>query len=215
MKTLQYSAVIFDLDGVIVDSMSHHRDAWVQTHNDFGIPFIEEMYDTIEGMGTEQIVHTLFGAETTSTIEKIVEQKKKTFRESFKNNPLVVLGAQQFIEYLLKKEVPIAIATATPKHDMEMVRDTFDWIDAIQTIVLGEEVAHNKPAPDVYLEAARRLSINPTTAIVFEDSIPGIQAGKAAGMTVIGVATTHDANDLHMADFIISNFGDDILRQLF
>lgn len=213
--TKKICAAIFDLDGVIIDSLPHHHQAWRASSQMAGVPFVEELFEKTFGMRNEDIIPTLYNITDIERITEISNHKEKSYREAIKNEARFVPGFPGFIAFLKSKNIPVAIGTSAGKENVDLVFDILNLAEFFSTVVRGDEVLHGKPAPDIFLEAARRLGTNPENTVVFEDAIPGIQAANAAGMTSVGVATTHPADQLQMANFVINNFTDTTLHQLF
>jgi HAD superfamily hydrolase (TIGR01509 family) len=180
-------ALIFDLDGTLLDTMAVHRQAWRETMEEYGIEVTQELFDSFGGQTTPDIVAGLedrFGRSLPG--DEIALAKDQAFvRHAPLIQPIhpVLEIAQQYADSL-------AMGVATNEHFgvANIVMRTTGLSSLFQTMVTVDEVDNPKPAPDIFLECARRLGVQPSECHVFEDSRFGIAAAEAAGMTVSDVA---------------------------
>ncbi len=181
-------AVLFDLDGTLVDSMW----VWSQIDIDYlgrhGLTVPEGLQQDVEGMGfTEVAVYFKERFHLGDSVETIKKSWQDMAMEQYSSQVLLKPGAESFLRYLKKQGIKTAVASSNSLPLIEAaltgrgVRDCFD------VIITACDVKKGKPAPDVYLEAARQLCTEPSACLVFEDIVPGILAGKAAGMEVCAV----------------------------
>ncbi len=184
-------AMIFDLDGVLIHSMPMHVVAWERYLGSLGIT-VENLEARMHGKRNSELVWDFLG-ETVS--EEAAFQhgraKERLFRELLLKEDLSrfqVPGVSEFLER--HKEVPKAIGSNAEPENINFALDRFNLRPYFQAVVNGLEVERPKPFPDIYLKAADHLGIKPEHCIVFEDSPPGVEAGIAAGMRVVGVETT-------------------------
>ncbi len=185
-------ALIFDMDGVIVDSNPVHRKAWEAYNRRFGIETTEAMHQRMYGKRNDQIVRDFFGANLTAA--EVFEHgaaKEALYREMMR--PLLpgafVPGLRPFIER--HSDMAIGLGTNAEPPNVKFILDESGLAPLFQAVVDGHQVKNPKPAPDIYLEVAHRLNVPPAECVVFEDSHSGVAAAIAAGMRVIGVRTTH------------------------
>jgi len=187
-------AVIFDVDGLLVDSEPY----WHQTTEAFfkkhKKPFHQSIHSHIRGRGLHDIIeyfkkeHGFVG----DTEALVAERKEMLYKLLFKDVVLME-GAEELIKTLYKKGMPLAIATsAHTKDKLELMLNKFGILKMFKFFVSGEDVQKAKPAPDIYLKTAELLKISPEYCLVFEDAPNGVIAGKAAGMTVYGINKEED-----------------------
>lgn len=204
-------SIIFDLDGTLVDSMWLWHDIDVEFLEKRGHTLPETYQHDIEGMSfTETAVYTkeLF------RLEETVEELKSIWNEmaiqKYSYEVTFKPGAEEFLHYCRKQGITLGIATSNSRELVDAVISALGFQEDIQVIVTACEVAHGKPAPDVYLEAARRLSAEPGRCLVFEDVPMGIKAGKNAGMKVCAVEDPFSAHQREekrrLADYYISSY---------
>lgn len=193
MNNNQKIAVIFDMDGVIVDSNPLITATWRT--------FFESYQITLSD---EQLNHYVFGRMGKETLQLVFEQDLDEAQlatylqevgagvlEKYRAEGTIVPGFKQFVEKLLAAGIQVAIATSSPIANVKVVMEMAGTTDLITTITDAGQVQHSKPHPEIYLKTAEKLGIEVTNCVVFEDSFSGIQSAKSAGMQVIGVTTTH------------------------
>lgn len=182
-------AVIFDMDGLLIDSEPYWRqttEAFFAKHNK---PFSDEVHRHIMGRGLRDIIEYFkseWGFEG-DTDAMIVERKELLYTYLLENLTLME-GAEELIRALHEKNIPLAIATSG--HSVEKTKQIvqkFDLEKCFSVFASGDDVQNAKPAPDIFLKAAELLNIDPIYCLVFEDAPNGVRAGKAAKMTVYGV----------------------------
>ena len=207
MKTL---AVIFDMDGVIVDNHRYHLTSWLSFFERHNIDMNEAEYKKrVNGRVMHTVLPQLLGRELSSEeIRSLGEQKEEAYREAYRADILPTPGLVTFLKELQQNDIPRAIATSAPPANVNFTLDNTGLRAYFPVIVDDTMVTHGKPDPEVYLLSAEQLNMPPAWCIVFEDAILGIQAGKNAGMYVVGVATTHTREELQdtEADYVVDNF---------
>jgi len=185
-------ALIFDMDGVIVDSNGVHRDAWIEFNARHGIETTEAMLGRMYGKRNDEIVRDFFGAHLTPA-EAFARgaAKEALYRERLAPNlpHLLVPGIRNFLE--AHQHLPIALATNAEAANAEFVLQRTGLNPLFRFVIDGHQVQHAKPHPEIYLRAADLLGVLAAECIVFEDSEAGVTAGLAAGMPVVGILTTH------------------------
>ncbi len=200
-------ALIFDMDGVIVDSNPVHRDAWRAYNLRFGIKTDEDMLRRMYGKRNDDIVRDFFGAHLPA--EEVFEHgaaKERLYREmmSGRVEEWLVPGVREFLAR--NAGLPIGLASNAEQGNVDFLLDAAGLRPYFRVAVNGHMVANPKPHPEIYLRAAGLLRTRPENCIVFEDSHGGIEAARAAGMRVVGVRTTHEA--MGNVDLEIENFLD-------
>lgn len=182
-------AVIFDLDGTLIDSM------WVWTQVDerylgrFGIEVPEDLHKQIEGMSFSEgaVYFKEHFHEITDSVEEIVaEWNRMAFLMYVEEVPMKP-GAEAFVKKIRRLGLKTAIATSNSRHLVETILKVHGLQDAFDAIVTDDDVPHGKPDPYIYLEAAKRIGVEPKECFVFEDIVMGILAGQRAGMKVCAV----------------------------
>jgi beta-phosphoglucomutase family hydrolase len=185
-------ALIFDMDGVIVNSNPVHREAWEAYNRSLGIETTEEMHERMYGKRNDQIIRDYMG-DHLSDAEAFEHgaAKERLYRELIgpKLEQSLVPGVRQFLTR--HSGTPMAVASNAEAANVKFVLEAAALRPFFRAVIDGHQVSNPKPAPDVYLRAAEMLGAEPRNCLVFEDSYSGVQAALAAGMKVVGLRTTH------------------------
>lgn len=201
-------AVIFDMDGVITDNAEFHKKAWKKFCASYGIPFNDEIFNTLFfGKTNLQVLPILFGKKLTpAEIGRFSEQKEIIFREIFQPEMKPVAGLVPFLEELHTSNIDIALATSAPPENIEMILGGLGIKKYFKVIVDDTMVSQGKPNPEVYLKASLLLGKKPSECVVFEDSLSGTQAAFDAGNIVVALTTSILASEHKYYHHIISDF---------
>lgn len=200
-------AFIFDLDGVIVDTAKYHFLAWKKLANSIGVDFSEEQNEQLKGVSRVRSLEKILnwgGIELTE--EKFMELMAKKNNDYLNHvnkmdDSEVLPGVTEVLDYLKSENLPIALGSASK--NARNILQKVHLFDVFDTIVDGTNVTKAKPDPEVFLNAAQQLNIEPNECIVFEDSVAGVQAANIANMISIGIG---DKEVLHEADFVFNDF---------
>lgn len=201
-------AVIFDMDGVLVDNNPYHRQAWHVFTKEHGFSLTDdELKRHVYGKINSEIIYYLFGKEVSpKEIKKYSLQKEKIYHELYGQHIEPVPGLIPFLDLLQSNHISRAIATSSPPINVTFTLDGIGAKKYFDVIVDDTQVTKGKPDPEIYLTTAKALDVLPADCIVFEDSLSGVESARRAGMRVIGLTTTHTASELADADLIIENF---------
>lgn len=203
--------IIFDLDGTLVDSMWMWAKIDEEYLGSFGIALPDDLQEKIEGMSFSE---TAVYMKVRFCLSDDLDTIKRTWNEmacgKYRHEVPYKEGAQAFLRQCRRQGMKLGVATSNSRELAENAAQSLSFYDYISCIVTACEVKKGKPAPDVYLEAARRLGVRPEKCLVFEDIAAGIEAGKAAGMTVCAVEDAYSAKsrDLkqRLADYYIESY---------
>ena len=197
---------IFDWDGVVVDSEALHLKSWKLLADSESLAFSPDQFKTSFGMRNERVISELLQwTQDPKQIERLSLKKESHFRALIKKKGISILpGVEPFLQTLHKHKVPCAVGSSTPRLNITSALEILGIEHYFKAIVTAEDVRIGKPNPEVFLLAAHRLNRVASYCVVFEDAPVGIEAGIAAGMTVIGVTTTHPAKALKGAKKIVS-----------
>jgi beta-phosphoglucomutase family hydrolase len=206
----QSFALLFDMDGVVVDNISYHFDAWRQFAGKYGFHLSDdELTRYVNGRIAREILEYLFRRELSpEEVHRYTEEKEDVYRELYRPHLKPAEGLISFLQDLQLNGIPTAIATSAPYTNVSFTLDGTDTREFFGEIVDARHVRRGKPDPEIYLLAASRLGMPPEKCIVIEDALLGVQAGLNAGMKVIGVTTTHTPEELSNTHHIIRDFRD-------
>ena len=202
---MQTWAAIFDWDGVIVDSSRQHERSWEhlagEEHRSLPVGHFTRSF----GMKNEKIIPELLGwTHEQQEIRRLSLRKEELYREIIRRDGIRALpGVLEWLSQLRDASVPCAIGSSTHRLNIETTLDKLGLVEYFCAIVSAEDVSHGKPHPEVFLLAAQKLGVESSQCVVFEDAHVGIEAARAAGMKVVGVATTHPSDSLNDADRVV------------
>lgn len=203
--------VIFDLDGSLVDSMWLWRAIDIEYLGKFGIPLPEDLQSRIEGMSfSETAVFFKENFPIPDSLEQIKETWNRMAWDKYANEVPLKPGIPDFLSHCRERGIKLGIATSNSRELVTNVVEAHNLKDDFSCIMTGSDVTKGKPAPDIYLAVAEALDVTPERCLVFEDIIPGIMAGKAAGMKVCAVEDAYSAHDREkkkeLADYYIESY---------
>lgn len=204
LRESRAKALIFDMDGTLVDNMPFHLRTWVEWARGEGVDLPEpELLSKTHGTIGE-VVRRLFPHVTSEAeVHELGEKKEAYYREAYRPHLKLIPGVAEFLEEARRKGIPMAVATAG---DWTNVRFTLDGTEIrhyFPVIIAGEDVKHGKPHPEVFLKAAARLEVEPEDCLVFEDSPAGTEAARRAGMKAIVVNQMNDRKDFGAHEHVL------------
>lgn len=191
------AAVVFDMDGVLIDSGAHHRASWTALCADIGVTPPPDFWRLTIGRPAEEAVQHLLGRRMTpSEARTLGARKRDHYVRLARRGILPIVGVTAFVSELARLGVPRAVATSATRGDLERLLTAIGIRRHFSVVVTAEDVRRGKPDPEVYLLAARGLRLPPAACLVFEDAPVGVHAARAAGMRVVGVTTAHSDAEL-------------------
>lgn len=204
-------AVIFDLDGSLVDSMWIWKDIDIEYLGRFGIELPDKLQNEIEGKSfSETAVYFKERFNIPDSLEQMKEDWNKMAWEKYMHEVMLKPGADVFLNYCLDKGIKLGIATSNSRQLVEAVAEARGFGKDFDCIMTACEVEKGKPSPDIYLAVADRLEVDPAQCLVFEDITAGIMAGKNAGMRVCAVEDQYSLHQTEekkaLADFYIRDY---------
>jgi len=198
-------AVLWDMDGVLVDTAELHYQTWKQTLAGYDIPFSRQLFNEFFGMNNEQTLTGIMGRPPEhSFLQEASDKKEDKFRRSIQGQVGLYPGVRKLLHELQRAGVRQAIASSAPQENIDVMANELDMASFFQAIVSGCEL-NSKPDPATFLLAAERLGVNPKRCVVIEDALHGIEAARRAGMKCIAVATTHPVDLLSPADLVVES----------
>jgi beta-phosphoglucomutase family hydrolase len=206
--SMTIKGVLWDMDGVLVDTGDFHYQAWVDTLDLYKIPFSRQQFNETFGMNNWSILVLLLGLQLDQeTYTRISNQKEGSFRQVIRGKVKLLPGAMAAMEYLHSRGIRQAIASSAPPENIAALVDELHIRDRFEAVVSAYAMA-GKPAPDVFLAAARAIDAEPHECLVIEDAVLGVKAAKQAGMACLAVTNTHPAKNLRQADRVVASLLD-------
>jgi beta-phosphoglucomutase len=206
------AAVIFDMDGVLIDSYDAHFRSWRKLAKERGRrEYTEEEFAWGFGRTSREVIVEQWGGDRLSDneIAAIADRKEALWRESLTDDFPAMPGAVELIESLQRAGVRVGVGSSGPPENVRIVLERLGVADTIDAVVTGADVTRGKPDPQVFQLVAERLRVKLESAVVIEDAPVGIQAARAAGMKAIGVASTgRTREELRAADRVVSKLSE-------
>jgi beta-phosphoglucomutase len=208
-------AIIWDMDGVLVDSASFHFAAWQEVFSRRGVKFTEEEFIQLFGSRNDFIVRSILGQNIPEEdINAITQEKELEFRNAIKGRAKLLPGVSRLLD-MMKGNLKMALASSAPKENIDLISSELHMEGYFDCVVSGHEVAESKPSPEIYSLAAQRLQTNPGNCLVIEDSPLGVKAAKAAGMKCLAVSHNHPQQDMIESTVVVNTLEDiDLLSLL-
>lgn len=208
MMLRNIDAVIFDMDGTLVDSMWMWKSIDIEYLGSFGIEMPEDLQKNIEGMSfSETAVYFKEFFHLKDSLDQIKSEWNRMAWEKYRTQVPLKDGVTELLDYLKMNKIPAGIATSNSRELTELIIQTLGIQDYFASIRTSCEVEKGKPSPDIYLLTAKDLGVEPSGCLVFEDVLQGIMAGKNAGMKVCAVYDEHSGKDteekIRLADYYV------------
>ncbi len=198
MGSKMLKAVIFDMDGVIIDSHPVHREAWRVFLNTIGRPVSDAQLDfVLDGRKRREILTYFLGELSEDEIRQYGELKDRFYREQLLQITLIP-GFVQMLSSLRKAGIATAVATSASESRALHVFEQLQLGGSFDVVITGNDVEFGKPDPSIYALTCQRLKTGPGTSIAFEDAVSGVKAARAAGLSCVGVAS-HEKSDKLLA----------------
>jgi beta-phosphoglucomutase-like phosphatase (HAD superfamily) len=209
MNILQIG-ILWDMDGVLIDSAEAHFAAWTRVLADYHIPYSREFFDATFGMNNEGILNRLplppgrgLGDKSApNIIAEIIERKESAYRQEALGKTLLLPGVRDWLDYFFQVGVPQAVTSGAPQQNIDTTISELKLQQYFQSSISGFNLP-SKPDPAVFLLNARQIGVPPARCIVIEDAIAGLEGALSAGMKCIAVTTTHLASSLQAADLVV------------
>lgn len=207
--TPKNSAIIWDMDGVLVDSGDLHYEAWREVAAEMDIDFTRELFDRYFGMSNADVLHELFGGDIDPDfVDRVGWQQDDAYRRLAADLVQPIPGAFELVRACGAAGWQQAVATSAPGETLDLILDKFDLRHHFAVTANADEVARAKPDPALFILAAERLGVPRERCVVIEDSLNGVRAARAAGIACLAVTTTHDGDALDGADRVVESLYD-------
>ncbi|MFQ5591539.1 MAG: HAD family hydrolase [Phycisphaerae bacterium] len=200
--------VVFDMDGVLVDSAAAHFKSWQTLAGEFGREVTEGQFAATFGRQNRDIVPILIGEVAGNTVAALADRKERIYRDLIRNAPPIVDGAVRLTRSLHRAGVKLAVGSSGPRANIDLVLEAMGVGELITAIVSGGDVTRGKPDPQVFTIACRHLKMDPRRCVVIEDAPAGIVAAHAAGTRTIAVLRHHPAEAFSKPDLVVQRLAD-------
>ena len=206
---MHYKAVIFDMDGTLVDSIEADFLAWQRLFAFYKIPLTFEDYIPLLGIKSAQVAKEFLPIKNDEELAIALANKLVYFEEIISEKGILPIPfADVFLKQVKQFNVQVALATSSRKAKMEMVMKKLDLLHFFDVIITAEDVKKGKPEPEIFIKTAKKLCLPPEECIVFEDALNGVKAAKNAGMKCVALSSRRTSGLLAEADIVIDSFED-------
>lgn len=209
--------VIFDMDGVLVDSFQPHLRSWSLLAAEMGRAITDEQFAATFGRTSREILREWFGVEDTGEVRRLDDRKEELYRGLIRGQVPAMPGAAEVVRELHTTGFLLGVGSSGPPENVDLVCDELWMGPYLSAIVTGADVQRGKPDPQVFELTAARLGLPAAACVVVEDAPVGLEAARRAGMRCVGLIGTHPAESLSAADRIISRLDElrpDFIRGL-
>ena len=198
-------ALLFDLDGTLIDSMPHHHTAWVRWHQRHDLNMdAQAFFAATAGRSNAEILADMLPSSSAAERERMADEKELLYRALSAVSLTLIAGAEAFVSAARQAGFKLAVCTASTPQNMALAFERHRIDTWVQTVVSPADGLRGKPHPDIFLEAARRLGVAPSDCIVFEDAPLGIEAARRAGMRAVALTTTMPAEAFAGYDNVVA-----------
>ena len=208
MGAMAATVVLWDLDGVLVDSTRFHYEAYRKLLAECGREMGFDEFRNLIGLRNEAILRRVLGELAPAEMERLANRKEELFRELIAGKVEALPGAAELARRLHERDVAMGIVSSTPRANIDLILGSLGLAEAFAVVVGAEDARRGKPHPEGFLTAAKRLGAAPADCVVLEDAPEGLEGGKAAGMRCIGVATTRPPERLSEANLVVESLDD-------
>lgn len=200
-------AILWDVDGVIIDSGEQHRLAWTAMAAERGLPYSDADFWATFGMRNQDIIPQVFGVSDAGEVAAMGDRKETLYRDLLRRDAVALPGARELMAALRAAGYRQALGSSAPVANIEAIIALLDLAPLLDGFISGERVARGKPAPDIFLAGAALLGIEPARCLVIEDAPAGVQAARAGGMRCVAVrrAGQAAAPGLDAADRVVDS----------
>ncbi|MCJ7492180.1 MAG: HAD family phosphatase [Dehalococcoidia bacterium] len=202
-------AVLWDMDGVLVDTAPFHYQAWRALFAGLGKDLSDEEFRRTFGLRNDDILRANLGDMPPERLRELGRRKEELFREAIRGKVQPLPGAVALVRRLRESGVKTAVVSSAPRRNVETLLDALGISDGFDALVAEEDAERGKPDPQGYLVAAERLGERPEDCVVIEDAPGGVEAAKRAGMRCIGLAAGREPDALACADVVVAGLEDD------
>ncbi len=195
-------AIIFDLDGTLVDSLPYHHESWriFFKNNNLEENDFTEILKEYKGGGTLELMTSVFGdMYTKEELKQMTDDKEVIFRDIYKSKIYPIEGLKKFLDNLKESNILLSIGSNAIRKNVIMTIEELGITNYFGSIICGDEVSKGKPDPEMYIKTLSNLKVNKDECVIFEDSIEGVEAGKNADIKVIGVTSSQSSEILKSA----------------
>jgi len=201
-------AVLFDLDGTLIDSMNHHYGIWKDIVAEYGVFLDKREFFLDEGANINRLMEKYIKIDDLQVITSLLQKKDQAYIESAEFR--LMSGARKLLDWLESQGIQLGLVTAASRKRVSVSLPSY-FLQKFGAVITGDDTTAGKPDPEPYLLGAELLGVSASKTIVFENAPLGVESGSRAGMITVGLGHTLDRNDLMKSDFFYETFNDLLL----
>ena len=207
--------VIFDMDGVLVDSAEAHFQSWRRLGRQQGVQLTQEQFSATFGRQNRDIIPLLFGEVSEPALREMADRKERIYRDLVRANPPIVEGAIDLVVSLHEAGAQLAVGSSGPRANIDLILEAMGVRDQVRVVVSSDDVSRGKPDPQVFSMACDRLGLPSRQCVVIEDAPSGVEAARAAGAHCVAVLMHHSRESLKRAHRVVEKLADLRASELF
>ncbi|MCH7884966.1 MAG: HAD family phosphatase [Planctomycetes bacterium] len=207
--------VIFDMDGVLVDSAEAHFQSWRRLGRQQGVQLTQEQFSATFGRQNRDIIPLLFGEVSEPALREMADRKERIYRDLVRANPPIVDGAIDLVVSLHEAGAQLAVGSSGPRANIDLILEAMGVRDQVRVVVSSDDVSRGKPDPQVFSMACDRLGLPSRHCVVIEDAPSGVEAARAAGAHCVAVLMHHSRESLKRAHRVVEKLADLRVADLF
>ena len=200
--------VIFDMDGVLVDSYDAHLESWRRLAAELRQSLTDDQIGSTFGRTSRDIIRLLFAVHDDASIKRLDARKESLYRDLVRGKVPAMPGAVEFVKSCHAAGMKLAVGSSGPAENVQLVCHELEIGSLLNAVVTGDDITHGKPDPEVFLTAAARLGLKPQKCVVIEDAPVGVEAARRAGMRCVGLIGTYSRETLSAASLVIAAFSE-------
>ena len=206
---MNIESIIFDMDGVLIDSGEAHKESWRILARELGAEIPDTRVAALFGRSSRDIIRALYGDDLPDeTVARYDDRKERAFRERVRGRMPAMRGAETLVRSLFDCGFSLAVGSSGPPENIHLCLEEMQIARFFSAVVTGLDVVYGKPDPQVFLLAADRLAADPGRCVVIEDAPAGVQAARRAGMKCIALVGSHPPATLQGADRVVTSLDD-------
>jgi len=201
--------VVFDVDGVLVDSGPAHRDSWKRLAGEVNVPMSDEFFLRMFGRTNKDILEALFDRELPEAEwRRLGDRKEELYRDIVRGRVPAMPGAAELVAALVADVARLAVGSSGPRENIELCLGEMGIRRHFDALITGDDVTRGKPDPQVFQLAADALGLVPGQCVVIEDAVAGVEAAKRAGMAAVALTSTHPRKSFPHADLVVDRLAE-------
>ncbi len=208
MNVVNTFGVIFDMDGVLINSAEAHFQSWKQLADEIDAKVTKAQFDATFGRHNSDIIPIVFDVHEREKIKQLADRKEELYRDLVRRDPSIIEGAIDLVRALHQRSIPLAVGSSAPRANIELILSLMGVQDCFLALVCADDVTRGKPDPQVFSMCCEKLKLPSNQCVVIEDAPAGIEAACAAGAKCVAILIHHTREQFPQADLIVEKLSD-------